>query len=189
MRIIAGHLRGRRLPPAAKGVRPTTDRVREALFSAIGDAVVGARVLELFAGSGAFGFEALSRGAASATVVDSNPKVCRLLTETADAFEVSDLVAILNMTAFQAMSHLTRHGERYAIVFLDPPYLSNVLPGLMWDPLLLDLLESPGMLVVEREARSPSPTAPPPYVRRFSRTYGGTAVDIFHRPTETDQTL
>src|SRR5258705_6256920 len=77
MRVVAGELRGRRLvAPAAATTRPTTDRVREAVFNALGslDVVVGARVLDLFAGSGALGIEALSRGAAAATFVDTSPK-------------------------------------------------------------------------------------------------------------------
>ena len=91
MRIIAGRFKGLRLPsPRTQSVRPTTDRVREALFSSLGSAVEGARVLDLFAGTGAFGFEALSRGATSVAFVDDDRQLTHTLIETCDVLEIAD---------------------------------------------------------------------------------------------------
>ena len=101
MRIISGRFRGRRLPSLRGGtVRPTTERVREAVFSTIGTAIEAAQVLDLFAGTGAFGFEALSRGASRVVFVDKNRKVAGIIAETAGILGVKDQVKIVVMEAF-----------------------------------------------------------------------------------------
>ncbi len=112
MRIIAGRFKGLRLPsPRKQGVRPTTDRVREALFSTLGHEVEDSRVLDLFAGTGAFGFEALSRGAASVVFVDDDRQVTHTLITTCDALRVVDQVRILTMSADQAVQTARRLRE------------------------------------------------------------------------------
>src|SRR3954467_15650634 len=120
MRIISGQWRGRRLvAPAGNATRPTSDRVREALFSILG-ALDGERVLDLFAGSGALGLEALSRGAASATFVERAPAALRVLRDN-----VADLGASAEVVAADARAHLRAaraQGAQYDLVFLDPPY-------------------------------------------------------------------
>ena len=142
MRIIAGRFKGVRLPsPRNKSVRPTTDRVREALFSALGDAVQDSRVLDLFAGTGAFGFEAVSRGAESVVFVDQDRLVTKLLSQTAGSLNVQDRVVILTLTASQAIAKLAGLGRKFGIVFLDPPYETDWIQRVVSTPAFLELLE------------------------------------------------
>jgi 16S rRNA (guanine966-N2)-methyltransferase len=121
MRVIAGQWRGRRLQaPAGPATRPTSDRVREALFSILGDRVPGARVLDLFAGSGALGIEALSRGAAAATFVDSEPGAIRAVTANLDALGAQAEVRRVDARRF--LGSASAAARQYDLVFLDPPY-------------------------------------------------------------------
>jgi 16S rRNA (guanine966-N2)-methyltransferase len=120
VRVIAGRFGGRRLSaPKGARTRPTADRVRESLFSILGD-VEGARVLDLFAGSGALGIEALSRGAASATFVDSSPAAVRAVRDNLAALEQPADVRRADARAFLRTAR--KAGREYDLVFLDPPY-------------------------------------------------------------------
>jgi 16S rRNA (guanine966-N2)-methyltransferase len=174
MRVIAGRFGGRRLsaPPGA-ATRPTSDRVREALFSVLGAAVVDARVLDLFAGSGALGLEALSRGAAEATFVDASPAALRAVRANLEALGIAaetrraDARAFLR-TAFAAARH-------YDLVFLDPPYgLAGRLGGELAEALPPVL--APGALVVaESDRRAPLALDLP---LETERRYGDTLIRI-----------
>jgi len=180
MRIIAGRFKGLRLPsPRKQGVRPTTDRVREALFSTLGPAVEGSRVLDLFAGTGAFGFEALSRGAASVVFVDDDRQVTHTLIKTCDALRVEDQVRILTMSADQAVRKLADSGDKFTIVFLDPPYGTEWVPKVVCNPVFADLFTSDGLLIIEREEKAPELAIPAGFSQEFGRKYGGTLVEIF----------
>ena len=124
IRIISGKFRSRRLPfPDAKGLRPTPDRVRETLFNWLQKDIHSAVCLDLFAGSGALGFEALSRGAARVVMVDSSPVVVKQLEENTRLLDISDVAIIekdvsVSWPTFQ---------ERFSVVFLDPPFKANLL--------------------------------------------------------------
>jgi 16S rRNA (guanine(966)-N(2))-methyltransferase RsmD len=120
VRVIAGRFGGRRLSaPRGALTRPTADRVREALFSVLGD-LEGARVLDLFAGSGALGIEALSRGAAEVTFVDSAPAALRALRDNLTALDLEAEVRRADARGFLRGARKT--GRQYDLVFLDPPY-------------------------------------------------------------------
>ena len=123
MRVIAGRFGGRRLSaPRGGRTRPTADRVREALFSVLGD-LAGARVLDLFAGSGALGIEALSRGAAEATFVDTAPAALRALRDNLAALEIGAQAAeVCRADARGFLRSARKAGREYDLVFLDPPY-------------------------------------------------------------------
>jgi 16S rRNA (guanine966-N2)-methyltransferase len=123
VRVIAGRFGGRRLSaPRGARTRPTADRVRESLFSVLGD-LEGARVLDLFAGSGALGIEALSRGAAEATFVDSAPAALRALRENLAALEIGAEAAEVRRADARAFLRTARKsGRQYDLVFVDPPY-------------------------------------------------------------------
>jgi 16S rRNA (guanine966-N2)-methyltransferase len=124
VRIVAGRWRGRRLEfPAIAAIRPSPDRVRETLFNWLQHEIVGARCLDLFAGSGALGIEALSRGAAHATFVDREPQIARYLRETLQRFGGANAEVV---TA-DALSYLKTLPRRFDIVFLDPPFASDLL--------------------------------------------------------------
>ncbi len=180
MRIIAGRFKGLRLPsPKKKGVRPTTDRVREALFSTLGPDVTDSRVLDLFAGTGAFGFEALSRGAASVVFVDSDRQVARTLSRTCHGLGVVDQVRILTMSAEQAVKRLSGSEERFEIIFLDPPYGEQLIPEMVYNPIFASLFERNGLLIVEREERASELAVPTRFEKEFNRKYGSTIIEIF----------
>lgn len=162
------------------------DRVREAVFSSIGPAVQGARVLELFAGTGAFGFEALSRGAEFAIFVDRDRKVADLIAQTARTLGVSRLVTIWTCSAAQAVKRLTADVEQFDLMFLDPPYEGSQISGLLSDRILPNLLSPGGLLVVERGSTVAALSVPAELERRFDRRYGGTQVEIFRKQSLTE---
>ena len=122
VRIIGGRFRGRVIRfPAAAGLRPTPDRVRETLFNWLGQDLTGQRTLDLYAGSGALTLEALSRGAEHAVAVDRNPDLVRALVETATTIGATGL----DVLAADARRHLARDAGAYDVIFLDPPFDSD----------------------------------------------------------------
>jgi 16S rRNA (guanine966-N2)-methyltransferase len=180
MRIIAGSFKGVRLKvPRGKAVRPTTDRVREALFSALGPVVERGRVLDLFAGTGAFGLEALSRGADSAVFVDSDGRVVTSLAQVVRALGLVDRVMLLSTTATKALKKLAAAHDRFRIIYLDPPYASDWITRVVSDPLFLGLVEAQGLLIVEKDVHTAELRLPAALENVFSRKYGGTMVEIY----------
>ena len=122
MRIIAGAFKGRRLAPVKGRIRPTAAKVREAVFSILGPAVVGARVLDLFAGTGALGIEALSRGAAAAVFVEDHPESLKVLRRNLADLGLADRTTVWPLPVTTALKKLAGRGERFGLAFLDPPY-------------------------------------------------------------------
>jgi 16S rRNA (guanine966-N2)-methyltransferase len=122
MRIVGGSLGGRRIPVPKKGVRPTSERVREALMSMLGPTIVGQRVLDCFAGSGAFGIEAISRGASHCTFVEAEAAHVRALSQTVEALGIRDRVSIVRGDAVAVLGRLERKTDGFDILFFDPPY-------------------------------------------------------------------
>ncbi len=138
IRLIGGQWRGRKLAfPDQEGLRPTPDRLRETLFNWIAASVPGSRCLDLFAGSGALGLEALSRGCGHATLVDSAPAVCRQLRENLQLLGCQD-AEVVETSAPRWLAQ--QPGTRYDLVFLDPPYRKDLLRT------CCDLLETQGWL-------------------------------------------
>ena len=177
-RIISGTARGRRLrTPRGELTRPTTDRVREALFSALESALgslAGLRFLDLYAGSGAVGLEAMSRGAGVATLVESDRRTARLVQANADALGLPAEVVALPVR--RAVAQPPR--APYDVAFLDPPY---ALPSADVEQVLATLVASgwlaPGaVLVLERSARDPEPVWPDGIAANRSRSYGETTL-------------
>ena len=177
MRVIAGDYRGRRLQaPAGAATRPTSDRVREALFSVLGDRVHGARVLDLFAGSGALGIEALSRGAAEATFVDDAPGAIRAVKANLDMLGAEGEVRRADVRRFLGSARAV--ARQYDLVFLDPPYrLAGRLGGEL--TAALPAVLAPGAVVVaESDRREPLELGLPIL---DERRYGDTLITI-HGP-------
>ncbi|WP_256838634.1 16S rRNA (guanine(966)-N(2))-methyltransferase RsmD [Ornithinimicrobium faecis] len=181
-RIIAGQLGGRTLAtPRGADTRPTTDRVREAVFSRIESIfeLTGARVLDLYAGSGALGLEAVSRGAEWVTLVEADRRTARVI--EANVAELG-LRAVARVHAEKVDRVLERGpgGETFDLVLLDPPYpvgeaeLATTL-GLLISG---EWLSPDALVVVERSARSPEPTWPQGLALIRSRTYGETVVHL-----------
>lgn len=174
MRVIAGRFGGRRLiAPRGNQTRPTSDRVREALFSVLGETVVGARVLDLFAGSGALGIEALSRGAAHATFVDSAPGAVRAIRSNLDALGID--AAVHRSDARTALRTARAAARQYDLILLDPPYrlAASLAAGLSE---AIEVLLAPGGSVVsESDRRAPLDLDLP---LRDQRLYGDTLIRI-----------
>src|SRR3989441_12933158 len=127
MRILAGALKGRRLvTPRGPATRPTTDQVRLALLDALAPWLEGARVLDLFAGAGGVGLEALSRGAAHATFVERDARAVAALAANVRALGVGSRARVVRAEVGRALGRLAAAGERYDVVFLDPPYDGDV---------------------------------------------------------------
>jgi 16S rRNA (guanine966-N2)-methyltransferase len=174
VRIVAGRFGGRRLAaPRAAATRPTADRVREALFSVLGD-VGGARVLDLFAGSGALGLEALSRGAAEATFVDSSPAAIRAVRANLEALGLQAEVRRADARAFLRAARTA--GRQYDLAFLDPPYRRAAALAADLDRALPALLAPAARVVVETDRRAPLPLSLP---LLEERRYGDTLIRIY----------
>ncbi|MDQ4084441.1 MAG: 16S rRNA (guanine(966)-N(2))-methyltransferase RsmD [Actinomycetota bacterium] len=186
-RIIAGSAGGRRLStPAGEATRPTADRVREAVFSALESAVgswSGIRFLDLFAGSGAVGLEAVSRGAAHATLVEQHRRAAGIARRNADALGLSGVdVVTARAESFVRRTTPTAGAECYHVVFADPPY---ILPGTAVTALLADLVEhgwlcEGAVVVVERSARDADLTWPEGLAGDRAKRYGETVVWYGH---------
>lgn len=154
MRIIAGDAGGRPLKAPPEGVRPTMDRVKAAIFSSLGDMVPGARVLDLFAGSGGMGIEALSRGAASATFVDSNDRCIQCVKENLRRAGVA--ASVQAMDAFRFLDLYAGEGM-FDLIFADPPYAKKTgdpdhATALALSEKLAAALSPGGIFVLERQA-------------------------------------
>jgi 16S rRNA (guanine966-N2)-methyltransferase len=181
LRIVAGALKGRRIDVPDRGsVRPTSDRAREALFSVLGDRVVGARVLDAYCGSGALGFEALSRGAAGVVFLDRDRVVLAALRATAERLGVYERCEVREGRVRELLSG-HRRGAPYDLVLADPPYSGGELPAFLgWT---LAHLADEAIVVVEREGREAAVDPPPGFVRFRSSRYGRTGLDFFRRAT------
>ncbi len=177
MRVIAGSAGGIRLAVPKRGVRPTMDRVKAAIFSSLGDAVAGARVLDLFAGSGALGIEALSRGASSAMFVEEDRQSTEMIERNLAKTKLKGRVRQQDVFDF------LRRGpdaERVQIIFADPPYEKtkygeSYTEKLLTNEVLPRLLDSSGVFVLEKR---PAETLPEMKFWRMVRqkTYGATEV-------------
>lgn len=153
-RIIAGRYGGRRIgAPPGTGTRPTSDRVREALFSILGARVAGARVLDLFAGSGALGLEALSRGAATVTFVERAPAALRAL--QANVAAVGADAEVVRADALRWLRAASAGARQYDLVFLDPPYGQAEALGAELSGLLPAVLGRGALVVAESDRRAP----------------------------------
>ena len=171
MRIVAGQFGGRRLlMPKDQRVRPTADRVREAWMSILGEALDGARVLDLFAGGGALGLEALSRGAGSATFVELNPPSLKALESNIAALGVSDRVTVHRGDAIRFARRLSEHA--FDIVLADPPYSIDYAAQLMQ---LFRARAFARILSVEHRADLE-------LAGNDTRRYGDTAITFCHAP-------
>lgn len=178
MRVVAGSRKGHTLvAPHGRDTRPTSDRVRESVFNLVGP-VDGARVLDLFAGSGALGIEALSRGAAHATFVERDAEAVRALDRNLDRLRLAG-ARVVRGDALWTVAQEASAGAKYDLVLVDPPYemLTEIQPRLARD--LPRLLAADGLLVVETAAHL-EPELPLPL--RTSRKYGRTRVTLFEAP-------
>jgi 16S rRNA (guanine966-N2)-methyltransferase len=178
LRVVAGIHKGRRLAaPKGRSTRPTSDRVREAVFNLLGP-VGGTRVLDLYAGSGALGIEALSRGAAAATLVDSDARAVAIVRANLERLEIEDArVVKASVTSF--LRAAARAGERWSLAFCDPPYRLAPRLALELGKLFPPVLEPEAQIVCESSHRQPLELALPIVTKR---RYGDTVITIYSCP-------
>lgn len=185
MRITGGELGGLTLRvPKGDRVRPTQDRVREAVFSMLGGAVTGARVLDLFAGTGSLGLEAASRGAAHVVWVEQDRRVSATLKENAAHLHVDGTTT--ETVCCDALRWLRGwRGQPFDLVFADPPYawITQEGWGKVMVPLAGGVLRPGGLFVAEQGADLPAPGCAPPWVLLRDRAYGGTRICLWQHPS------
>lgn len=179
LRIVAGSLKGRRLkvPPGSR-VRPTADRVREALFSILGGNLSGCEVLDAYAGSGAIGFEALSRGARRATFLEADRRAARTLRENARALGVTDRAVVLVGEALRLVREAELGGP-FDVVFSDPPYASGRREAFLQALASARRVAPGGIVVLERDARSAPAEGVPAFRLVRTAAYGRAALDFY----------
>jgi 16S rRNA (guanine966-N2)-methyltransferase len=179
MRVIAGEYGGRALrAPRGHRVRPTADRVKESLFSILGQRLEGARVLDLFAGSGALGLEALSRGASEAVFVENDPVAARVLRENIGCLGCGGRASILQAGLPGAVARIS---GSFDLVFLDPPYGRGLACEALKALAQGDLVAGRGLVVVEHSRRDELPEQAGPFCCIDRRRYGETELSFYER--------
>lgn len=187
MRVITGSARGRRLKELeGRETRPTTDRVKEGMFSILQFDIEGRRVLDLFAGTGQLGIEALSRGAASAVFVDRRKDALNLIREN---LKTTGLSGRAQVVAGDSVEYLKTLRERFDLIFLDPPYESGLLEPALDQIAGLDILSPHGILVAEHPADRTLPALLPPYFIHRTYRYGKIGLTVYHRAGSEEAAL
>jgi len=179
--VIAGRYKGRTLKsPSWEGLRPTSDRLRETLFNILAPRIEGARLLEGYAGTGAIGIEALSRGAAHATFVERDPRAAELIAENLGKCGISGGYAIIRGSVARAVQQLASRGERFDIIVLDPPSFAGIdrLAGSHTER-VADVIAPGGLLVVEHARRMAPPDAIGALVRVRDVTSGDSGLAFY----------
>ncbi len=182
LQVLTGTAKGRKLKvPKGRGVRPTTSRVKKAIFDTLGD-ISGLNVLDLFAGSGGLGIEALSREAAHVTFIEKNPMAYRVIRGNISLCGFLDRASLICAHYEGALKRLKRRGGKFHLVFIDPPYISygRKQVGDFIDQ-VAELLEDGGIIVIEHNYRiEDSPNG----FKRTTKSFGGTQLSLFRRGDE-----
>ena len=184
MRLTGGELCGRMISaPKGTSTRPTQDRVRESLFAILGDRMTGSNVLDMFAGSGALGLEAISRGAIQCTFVEVSRRTSELIKLNAQKLGIIDRCRILNGDALEA-SRIWSSSAPFSIAFVDPPYASGVYEEALGMLSASGIMKHLGIVVVEREKNlSLAPSFGNLLLKRSAR-YGATFIDFYQNDAE-----
>lgn len=184
MRVITGTAKGRRLK-APKGLetRPTSDRIKEALFNIIGTKVINVNFLDLFAGTGAIGIEALSRGADKAVFVEKNPKAVKIIRENLEITGLSERALVMVQEADKAVDTLSVKGERFGMIFIDPPYLKGFEKESLKRIDSKNLL-NPGGLIITESSKLDNMPEEVGRIKLFRQERYGDTVLSFYQSTE-----
>ena len=179
MRVITGKARGIQLKtPEGMATRPTTDRVKEAMFSILQFDLPSTRVLDLFGGTGQLGIEALSRGAKSAVFVDAAESACKLIQENLKKTKLAEDAKVVRS---DYMEYLRRCKEAFDIIFLDPPYAEVFLENSLNFISEIDILQTNGIIVTERPLGKELPWDYPGFTRSKDYKYGNTLITLFRK--------
>lgn len=158
MRVIAGELKGRQLKPVpGRTTRPTTDKVKEAVFQVLGPFFSGGAALDLFAGSGGLGIEALSRGIDSCIFIDSYPKAIHTIHENIKTVGKEDQTEVFRNEATRALNAMKKRGLQFDLIFLDPPYGKADYGKLLNLMIELELVKKDGIVYCEHDAKEKMP--------------------------------
>jgi len=182
VRIISGKWKGRRIR-TFKGmdVRPTSDKVKEAIFNIIRSRLVGSKILDLFAGTGNLGLEALSRGGLKAVFAEINPRVLPILRLNCENFASSEDYEIIPRDAFIAIKELSFREQTFDLIFIDPPYKTRLQPKVLEAIYEAGLLESGGIAVVEHDSQYVQPLSVEDMVMIHVRKYGNISTSVYRR--------
>ena len=179
MRVISGSARGRRLKELpGMDTRPTTDQVKESIFNIIQFDIEGRKVLDLFAGTGQMGIEALSRGAAHATFVDVAPAAAKIVRENVELTRFTDVSRVMQ-TDWRAFLSSCR--EKFDVIFLDPPYHTDMLENAMQTIAAIDILSEHGIMICESPLDKVLPELAAPYEKGKEYRYGKIKVTLYRR--------
>ena len=179
MRVITGSARGRRLKELeGMETRPTTDRVKEGLFSALQFEIEGRKVLDLFAGTGQLGIECLSRGAAQAVFVERRKDALALIR---DNLKTTELTAKAKVVSGDSLEYLKGVREKFDIIFLDPPYADDLLEKAIAHIARFDILAPHGIMAAEHPVEKTLPALAPPYRVLRTYRYGKIALTLYRR--------
>ncbi|MCI2056501.1 MAG: 16S rRNA (guanine(966)-N(2))-methyltransferase RsmD [Oscillibacter sp.] len=182
MRVITGTARGRRLKELeGMETRPTTSRVKEGLFNILQFELEGRKVLDLFAGTGQLGIEALSRGASYAVFVDRRPDAVKIIKENLTATQLIDHARVVSG---DSMEYLTGLREKFDIIFLDPPYAAGLLEPALAHISKFDILSPHGIIVAESPADRTLPALAEPYAIDRTYRYGKIGLTVYRRSTQ-----
>jgi len=180
MRVISGSARGRKLKePASEKVRPSGDRVKESVFNIIQFDIEGRNVLDLFAGTGQLGIEALSRGAGKAVFVDSGAEAIRLIKENLKICGFSDRAAVIPGDALRYLEN----DDKFDLIFIDPPYDAGLADKAIAKITEFDKLNKNGIIICETRADSVLPAVTPPYLMQKDYKYGSVKITRYTRET------
>ena len=183
MRIISGTARGRKLKePVGEKIRPTSDKVKESVFNIIQFDIEGRRALDLFAGTGQYGIEALSRGARSAVFVDAAQDSIKLIKENLKICGFSDIATI---RASDALRYL-ESDEKFDLIFIDPPYETSLAKKAVAKIALFDKLNINGIIICELKADETTPEVTQPYTMQKEYRYGGVKIVKYTRQPEDE---
>ena len=188
MRVIAGELRRRRLKGAAAGyrhLRPTSDKVRESVFNLLRDRIRDTRFLDLYAGTGAMGIEAVSRGAAHVTFVEMEHESLRILRQNVGDLKIEHKCDVVQMDVAAYLDAAARGGRKFDIIFADPPYDAGFVEMLMDKPGAGALLDEHGLFVLEQRSRPLEENAGQ-LVLDDVRKYGKTQITLWTPTRSTD---
>jgi 16S rRNA (guanine966-N2)-methyltransferase len=187
--VIAGTAKGTRLAPVPTGVRPVSDRVREGIFSSLGDRVPGAVVLDLYAGTGALGIEALSRGASHASFVERGTRAVAAIRENLERTRLADRAVVARSDVGRFLEVGPRGERTFDLVFLDPPYALGApeLRALLARLASAAFLDERSTVLLTRDSRSSTDVVPVDWLAAKRLVYGDSVVTLF-RPRNLPRT-
>lgn len=188
MRVISGVCKGRPLK-AVQGMttRPTTDKVKESLFNIIGPYFDGGMVLDLFAGSGSLGLEALSRGMDKGIFVEKDPKALQVIKANIQACRMEEESEVLRSDALRSIKMLGGRGLRFDLILMDPPYkVADTIPAILNEIEANELLSEDGLIICEHGEELILPEQIGPFVKYRHEKYGITAISFFERQQQDE---